>query len=107
MSKPIQVKNGAFEREVLQASLPVLVDFYADWCLPCQATAPVIEEIAAAFEERLKVVKVDIDENKELSQEYKVQGIPTLILFRGGQAIERIIGFLPKAQLIKVVEKHL
>lgn len=107
MGKPIHVGQASFETEVLQAKQPVLVDFYADWCGPCRALAPIIEEVARDFDGRLKVTKLNVDENNELSMNHGVQSIPTLILFRSGKEVERVIGFLPKAQLVKTLEKHL
>jgi len=107
MSKPIQVKADTFKTEVLNSPLPTLVDFYADWCGPCQAFSPVVESIATEFEGRLKVAKVNVDENEALSQQYGVQGIPTLVLFQDGREIERIVGLLPKAQLIRQLQPHL
>jgi thioredoxin 1 len=107
MAKPIHVGQTDFETEVLQAQQPVLVDFYADWCGPCRALAPIIEEIARDLDGRLKVAKLNVDENNELSMTYGVQSIPTLLLFRDGQEVERIVGFLPKAQLLKILEQHL
>ncbi len=107
MSAPIYVKSEAFERDVLQSPKPTLVDFYADWCGPCRALAPVVEEIAAELDGQLKVAKVNVDENETLSRKYGVQGIPTLVLFREGQEVERIVGYLPKNQLLAVLEPHL
>ncbi len=96
-----------FEREVLQSNQPVLVDFYADWCGPCRALEPVIEELAQELQGRLKIVKLDVDQNSELSLQYNVHSVPTLILFKNGQEVERIVGYLPKAQLLQALEKHL
>lgn len=107
MSRPIYVDRTTFASEVLEADRPVLVDFYADWCGPCRALAPVIEEIAEELGARLKVTKLDVDANGELSMEYGVQSIPTLILFKGGEEAERIVGFMPKGQLLKQIEPHL
>ena len=107
MAKPIHVEQSNFEVEVLQAQQPVLVDFYADWCGPCRAIAPTIEEISRELDGRLKVAKLNVDESGELSMKYGVQSIPTLILFRDGKEVERLIGFLSKAQLVKTLEQHL
>jgi thioredoxin 1 len=107
VAMPIHVGQADFETEVLQAKQPVLVDFYADWCGPCRALAPIIEEIARDLDGRLKVAKLNVDENNDLSMNYGVQSIPTLILFRDGKEIERIVGFLTKAQLVKTLEQHL
>ena len=107
MAKPAQVGQENFKNEVLESKQPVLVDFYADWCGPCRAVAPVVEEIATELQGKLKVVKVDVDANEKLSFEYGVQSIPTLILFENGKEAERIIGFLPKLQLLSKINPHL
>ncbi len=107
MSAPIYAKSETFERDVLHSPEPTLVDFYADWCGPCRALAPVVEEIAAELDGQVKVAKVNVDENEALSLKYGVQGIPTLILFHKGQEVERIVGYLPKAQLLTILEPHL
>ena len=107
MTKPIHVGKANFESEVLQSSMPVLVDFYADWCGPCRAIAPIVEEIAAEYAGKLKVAKLDTDKETELSMRYDVMSIPTLILFKGGREIERFIGFMPKRQLLSKLEPYL
>jgi len=107
MAKPIRVDEASFEAEVLRSEGPVLVDFYADWCGPCRALAPIIEELSSELEGRLKVAKLNVDENDTLSVKYGVQSIPTLILFRDGDEVERIVGFLSKPQLLQRLEAHL
>ncbi len=107
MAKPIHVSKENFESEVLQSSIPVLVDFYADWCGPCRAIAPIVEEIAAEYEGKLKVAKLDTDKETELSMRFNVMSIPTLILFKGGREIERLIGAMPKRQLLTKLEPYL
>ncbi len=107
MSNVVKVDEANFEQEVLQSDVPVLVDFYADWCGPCRALAPVIEELAHEMAGRLKVAKLDVDQNERLSTKFGVQSIPTLILFQNGQEVERLVGFMPKAQLLQYLEKHL
>jgi thioredoxin 1 len=107
MTKPIKVEQGTFESEVLQSDTAVLVDFYADWCGPCRAVAPVVEELAAELDGKLKVAKLDVDQNEEISMKYGVQSIPTLILFQNGEEKERIVGFLPKPQLLSQIEPHI
>ncbi len=100
------VNDSNFESEVLQADQPVLVDFWAEWCGPCRMVAPVVEEIANENVGRFKVAKMDVDQNPETPRKYGIMGIPTLILFKEGKAAERIVGFMPKAQLWKRLEPH-
>ncbi|MBI3461328.1 thioredoxin [Candidatus Acetothermia bacterium] len=107
MPKLMQVQNETFEKEVLRSSLPTLVDFHADWCDPCQAMAPVVEEIAGELKGQLKVVQVNVDGNEPLYRKYEVYCIPTLVLFQGGREVHRIEGFLPKARLIRWLQRHL
>lgn len=107
MSKLMHVSDDTFEKEVLQSPQPVLVDFYADWCGPCRAIAPIIEEITHELNTRLKVVKLDVDQNPETAMEYGVQSIPTLLLFKNGQEVERLIGYMSKSKLLSKIEPHL
>lgn len=108
MSKNItQAADNNFEQEVLKSDLPVLVDFWAPWCGPCLMVAPAIEEIAETYQGKLKVVKVNVDENPRLSASYQILSIPTLILFKGGQPVDSVIGALPKNRLISFLSKHL
>lgn len=101
------VTDSSFQADVLEAEQPVLVDFWAEWCGPCRMVAPVVEEIAGENVGRFKVAKVDVDKNPDTPRQYGVMGIPTLILFKEGKAAERIVGFMPKAQLWKRLERHL
>jgi thioredoxin 1 len=102
-----QATDSSFEQEVLKSDLPVLVDFWAPWCAPCLMIVPVIEEIAEAYQGRLKVVKVNVDENPRLSASYQILSIPTMILFKDGQPVDSIIGALPKKRLVEFLSKHL
>jgi thioredoxin 1 len=99
MAKPTAVTEQTFEQEVLKANVPVLVDFWAAWCGPCRMVAPIVEELAGEYEGRLKVAKVDVDDNQNLAMRYQVMSIPTLGVFRGGQMVERIVGYFPKTEL--------
>lgn len=96
-----------FEVEVLQSTVPVLVDFWAAWCGPCRAVAPTVEALATDYAGKLKVVKVDTEEAPELAIRYNVTSIPALILFKGGKVVERVIGNLPKAMLVSKFQPHL
>jgi len=107
MSKPREVSDADFDGEVLQADLPVLVDFWAPWCGPCRMVAPVVQELAEEYEGRVKFVKVNTDDNIDTAARYGIRSIPTLGLFRDGQQIAQIIGFRPKRDLERSLEKAL
>ncbi len=107
MSKPVAVTDTTFEQEVLKSTTPVLVDFWAEWCGPCRMVAPVVEQIADEQGEKLKVAKLDVDHNPQKAQEYGVMSIPTLILFKGGQPAERLVGYMPKDQITRRISTHL
>ena len=98
-----QISDDSFQTEVLQASVPVLIDFWAPWCGPCRAIAPIVEELAGTYSGKLKVVKMNVDDNPRTPQRYGVRGIPNLILFHGGQVKEQITGAVPKAQLVRAI----
>jgi thioredoxin 1 len=95
-----EVTDNAFAQAVLQSTPPVLVDFWADWCGPCKAIAPIVEALAREYEGRLKVMKLDVDENPRTASTYQVQSIPTLLVFKDGRLAERIVGAVPKQVIV-------
>lgn len=103
----LHVNDKNFSSEVLQSNLPVLVDFWATWCGPCRAISPIVEELANEFSGRVKVAKLNVDENPATPSQYGVRGIPTLILFKEGKVLEQIVGSVPKARLKAMIEKAL
>ncbi|MCX7717982.1 MAG: thioredoxin [Candidatus Sumerlaeaceae bacterium] len=103
----VELTDATFQTEVLKSDLPCLVDFWATWCGPCRIIAPIVDELAAEYEGRLKVGKVNTDENQAVAAEYGISAIPALLLFKGGQLQERIVGAVPKNVLKQVIDKHL
>ena len=101
------VGDSDFESQVLNSDIPVLVDFWAPWCGPCKSIAPVIEELANEFGGKVKFVKLNVDDNPKTPTDYGVRGIPNLILFRGGEVVEQIVGAVPKDQLTGTIDKVL
>jgi thioredoxin len=107
MSTVNYLNDQNFESEVLQSDVPVLVDFYADWCGPCNAIAPMLEEIANEASDNFHVAKLDIDANTSLAETHEVHSIPTLILFKNGEPVERFVGVIPKDLILERTRKHL
>jgi len=105
--KPITVNDANFQDEVIQSDKPVIVDFWAIWCGPCKMIAPTIEELATDYDGKLKVAKMDVDSNPQTAMKYGIRSIPTLLIFKGGQVVEQIVGAVPKRQLIDKVTSHL
>lgn len=107
MANVINLDDSNFEKEVVQAGLPVLVDFWAPWCGPCRMVGPIVEELALDNQGRIQVAKLNVDENQVLSSRFNVRSIPTLLFFKNGQEIKRIVGAQGKAQLQKIVDEVL
>jgi thioredoxin 1 len=102
-----QVTDATFKQEVLENPLPVLVDFWAPWCGPCRMVAPVVEEISEQYDGKVKVVKVNTDENPSVASQYGIRSIPTLMIFKGGQRVDMVVGAVPKTTLANTLEKYL
>jgi thioredoxin 1 len=107
MAELFNVTDATFETEVLKSSTPVLVDFSAEWCGPCKALAPTVHAVAKLYEGKLKVGQLDVDANVNTTMQFQVMGIPTLILFKDGKAVERITGLIPKDKLLTKLKPHL
>ena len=107
MTKPVAVTDAEFEQEVLGADLPVLVDFWADWCQPCKMIAPIVEELASEYEGKVTFAKMDVDSNPLTPTKYGIRGIPTLLLFQGGEAVQQVVGAVPKAVLKRHIDSVL
>ena len=107
MSNALEVNDSNFEAEVKNSDIPVLVDFWAPWCGPCRKISPIIDELATEFEGKVKVVKVNTDENLKITQEFSISGIPSILIFKKGEAVERLVGLMQKSQLVSNLEKHL
>lgn len=105
-TKPRHVSDATFDAHVLAADRPVLVDFWAPWCGPCHAVAPILEELAADHAGRINIVKVNVDENPKTAGAYQIRSIPTLLLFKGGQMVDSAIGAQPKSNLEAFIQRH-
>jgi thioredoxin 1 len=102
-----EVTDSNFDQEVLKSEQPVMVDFWAAWCGPCRALAPLVDEIAKSYNGKIRVAKMDVDKNMSTPQRYGVRGIPTLLIFKGGQVREQIVGYVPKETITKALDKSL
>ncbi len=109
MAKPFEVTDATFEAEALQSTepIPILVDFWAEWCGPCRMVGPIVETIAEEYDGKLRVAKMDVDANPETPHRLGIMGIPTLILFKGGKEATRIVGYRPKGTLVEALLPHI
>lgn len=105
--KIVNVTDATFEAEVLKADKPTLIDFWASWCAPCKAIAPIVDELATEYEGKIKITKMNVDENPSTPSKYGVRGIPTLLLFKAGNVVDQKVGAVPKSQLAEMLKKAL
>ncbi len=107
MSNAIDINDNSFKEEVIDSDKLTIVDFWAPWCGPCRKLGPVLDEVVSEYSENIKVVKLNTDENLKTAKEYSISGLPTLLIFKNGQPVERLVGLLPKSSIVSNIEKHL
>ncbi len=105
--KPVEVTDGNFKNEVLDSQTPVLIDFWASWCGPCKMIAPIIEELASEYDGKMKFGKLDVDANPQISMQFGIRSIPTLLVFKGGKVVDQIVGAMPKKSLLDKISPHM
>ncbi len=107
MSNAIDINDNSFKDEVIDSDKLTIVDFWAPWCGPCRKLGPVLDEVVSEYAENIKVVKLNTDENLKTAKEFSISGLPTLLIFKNGQPVERLVGLLPKSSIVSNIEKHL
>lgn len=107
MGKPIHVTDDSFDQEVLKSEIPAVVDFWATWCGPCRMIAPIIEELGNDYDGKAKMCKLDVDNNQQIAMRYGIRSIPTVLIFKGGEVVDTIIGAVPRAQIEERLKNHL
>ena len=107
MSNAIDVNDSNFDEMVLKSAELTVVDFWAPWCGPCRKLGPILDEVSGEFADKIKVVKVNTDENMKTAKEYSISGLPSILIFKNGEAVERLVGLMPKSSLVSNIEKHL
>ena len=107
MGNVLELNDSTFEAEVVNSSIPVLVDFWATWCGPCRKLGPVVDEISESYEGKVKFVKINVEESLETAKKYSISGLPSLLVFKNGEAVERMAGLMPKSTIISNIEKQL
>ena len=107
MGNVLELNDSTFEAEVVNSSIPEMVDFWATWCGPCRKLGPVVDEIAEAYDGKVKFAKINVEESLETAKKYSISGLPSLLVFKNGEAVERMAGLMPKSTIISNIEKHL
>jgi thioredoxin 1 len=107
MAQPIHLSDASFEQEVVKSDLPVLIDFWAAWCGPCRMIAPVIDELASEYSGKAKICKLDVDSNQNTAMQFGIRSIPTILIFKGGEVVDTIVGAVPKEQILNKLKSHI